>query len=38
LLVELVLDIKLECHMILGWFFAKNASHLLHLGLILESV
>ncbi len=38
LLVELAVDIKFECLMILGWFSAKNASPLLRLELILESV
>ena len=38
LLVELVVDIKFECLMISGWFFVKNASPLLRLELILESV
>jgi hypothetical protein len=29
---ELAHDIKLECHILLEWFFAKNVNPLLHLG------
>ena len=28
---ELVRGIKLECPILLEWFFAKNVNHLLHL-------
>lgn len=38
LLAELVLDTKFECLMNLGWLFAKNANHSLHLESILEFV
>ena len=38
LLEESVLDIKFECHIILEWSFAKNASPLSYLELILGFV